>query len=341
MNSSITGTGEMIKTATTTPMTNLFTHLQGVGIAKAFARKMLPDWWDDSITSSDAGLQQAQLYLSRAFNLDIASLTNQETPLRFRQVVHKFKMNKNVSEGRLAASAHYATAIARVALQATAETYTPPPANPSELREQILQIAQCVDLPALLGWCKAAGIPILHIERLPGIKMTGLAIRMSGRFAVVLSRKAHPSELLFHLAHEIGHIAKGHLNNDGFLVDQQIGKADRDDADEKEADAYAIRLLNGAAVKYSAGSRVVSPVRLYEAAKALSKHERIDVGHIILNYGHAQEQFPLAKAALKHVTVSDYGSAVINSALFESINDEHLSEDQLILLHTATDFPAS
>ncbi len=325
----------------TTPMTTLFTHLQGVGIPKAFARKVLPDWWDDSITSSDAGLQQAQLYLSKAFNLDIASLANQEEPPRFRQVVHKFKMNKNVDEERLAASAHYATAIARLALQATAETFTPPPANPNELREQILQAAQCVDLSALLGWCKTAGIPVLHIERLPGIKMAGLAIRMNDRFAVVLSRKGHPAELLFHLAHELGHIAQGHLNSDGFLVDQQIGATDRDDADEKEADAYAIRLLNGAAVKYSAGSRVIYPVQLYRAAKALSERQRIDVGHIILNYGHAQDQFPLAKAALKHVAGSDCGSAVVNTALFESIDDEHLSEDQLILLHTATDFTAT
>ncbi len=325
----------------TTSMTNLITQLQGVGIPRAFARKVLPDWWDDSITSSDAGLQQAQLYLSKAFNLDIASLANQEAPPRFRQVVHKFKMNKNVDEERLAASAHYATAIARLALHATAETYTPPPANPNELREQILQAAQCVDLSALLAWCKAAGIPVLHIERLPGIKMTGLAIRMHDRFAIVLSKKAHPSELLFHLAHELGHIAKGHLNNDGFLVDQQIGATDRDDADEKEADAYAIRLLNGAAVKYSAGSRVIYPVQLYRAAKALSERERIDVGHIILNYGHAQNQFPLAKAALKHVAGSDCGSTVVNNALFESIDDERLSEDQLTLLRTATDFSAS
>jgi hypothetical protein len=324
----------------TTQMTNLFTHLQGVGIPKAFARKVLPDWWDDSITSSDAGLQQAQLYLSKAFNLDIASLVSEEEPPRFRQVVHKFKMNKNVSEDQVTASAHYATAMARLALQATDEAYTPPSVNPIELRDQILQAAQCVDLSALLMWCKTAGIPVLHIEQLPGKKMTGLAIRLHDRFAVVLSRKAHPSELLFHLAHELGHIANGHLNSDGFLADLQIGAGDRGDADEKEADAYAIRLLNGVAVKYSAGGRIVSGVQLYRAAKALSERERIDVGHIILNYGHAQEQFPLAKAALKHVAGSDCGSAVVNSALFEFIDDERLSEDQLTLLHTATNFSA-
>lgn len=325
----------------TTQMTNLYTHLQGVGIPKAFARRMLPDWWDDSITSSDAGLQQAQLYLSKAFNLDLASLANQTEPPRFREVVHKFKASKNVDEECLTASAHYATAIARLALQATIETYTPPLVDPIKLRQQILQDAQCVNLSALLVWCKTAGIPVLHIEKLPGKKMYGLAIRMHDRFAVVLSRKAHPSELLFHLAHELGHIAKGHLSNDGFLADQQIGVDDRGDADEKEADAYAIRLLNGAAVKYSAESRVISPNQLSAAAKSMADKQRIDVGHIILNYGHSQNQFPLAKAALKLVDGSSCGSDVVNSVFFKSINNELLSEDQLTLLHTATNFSAS
>lgn len=324
----------------TTPMTALFAHLQVVGIPKSFARKVLPDWWDDSITSSPAGLQQAQLYLAKAFNLDIASLANQEESPRFRQVAHKFKMSRNVGIESLAASAHYATAIARLALQATVVTYKAPPTNPNELRDQILQAAKCVDLPALLAWCSNAGIPVLHIEKLPGIKMTGLAIRMDGRFAIVLSRKGHPSELLFHLAHELGHIAQGHLNTDGFLVDQQIGADDRDDADEKEADAYAIRLLNGVAVKYRARERVIYPVRLYRAALSLSESQRIDVGHIILNYGHAQDQFPLAKAALKHIAGTECGSNVVNNSLFNFLDCELISEEQLTLLQTATNFTA-
>lgn len=322
----------------TNPMTNLYLHLKSAGIPKTFASKMLPNWWDDSIASSNSGLQQAQLYFSKVFNLDFASLVNQEMPPRFRQVVHKFKMNKDVEEAHVTASAHYATSMARLALLGTVQPYIAPPEHPNQLREQILSTSLCVDLPALLTWCKAAGIPVLHIEKLPGKKMTALAIRMNSRYAVVLSRKGHPSELLFHLAHELGHIAKGHLSNDGFLADQQIGAGDRGDADEKEADAYAIRLLNGAEVKYNTGGRTVNSDQLYRAALRKSQSEKIDAGHIILNYGHAQQRFAVAKGALKLVDGLACGSNMVNRTLFECINNEQLSEDQLNQLHTATGY---
>lgn len=324
----------------TTQMINLFARLELVGIPKKFARQSLPDWWDNSIASSAAGLQQAQLYLAKTFNLDIASLANQEGVPRFRQVTHKFKMSKSVNEERLAASAHYATAIARLALQATKKEYKAPPFNPNEFREQILLSANCVDLPALLAWCNNAGIPILYIENLPAIKMMGLAIRMEGRFAIVLSRKGHQSEILFHLAHELGHIAKGHLSGDGFLVDEKIGADDRGDADEKEADAYAIRLLNGADAKYTSDERAISPEKLYRAALSLAKSQKIDAGHIILNYGHAQGEFPLAKAALKLVGGSDCTGTIVNTSLFKSLDSQRISEDQLALLQRATNFSA-
>lgn len=318
------------------PMSQLYDRLQSAGIAKAFARNRLPEWWDDSIASSNAGLQQAQLYFAKIFNLDFASLVNSETQPRFREVTHKFKMNQNIAEIEVTASAHYATVMARLAMQATSQPYVAPPEHPQSLREEILSTTSCVDLPALLAWCKTSGIPVLHIEKTPGKKMTALAIRINGRYAVVLSRKGHPSELLFYLAHELGHIANGHLSNDGFLADQKIGAGDRDDAEENEADAYAIRLLNGAAVKYGTNGRSVNATQLYQAAQATAQSERVDVGHIILNYGHTQKNFPLAKAALKLIKAPCDGNEMVNRNLFESLNSEQLSEDQLVLLRIAT-----
>lgn len=321
----------------TTPMTELYAHLDTIGIKKSFARKILPDWWDDSIATSAAGLQQAKLYFAKAFNLELASLASGQAAPRFQQVAHKFKLNKKITEEQVSASAHYATAMARLALQATKRDYQAPPTDPSALRGFILKSNQCVDLPALLTWCVESGIPVLHIEKLPALKMVGLAIRLENRFAIVLSRKAHPSELLFHLAHELGHIAKNHLSSDGFLLDETIGKGK--DADEKEADAYAIRLLNGAEIGYHA-TKSIGPSQLYQAAKAVSMEKRVDAGHILLNYGHTEGQFPLAKAALKLIEGESCGATVVNVKLFESLDAEAISEDQLALLHTVTNYPA-
>ncbi|MFY9259078.1 MAG: hypothetical protein WAO71_01070 [Gallionella sp.] len=320
----------------TTAMTELYARLDTIGIKKSFARKMLPDWWDDSIATTAAGLQQAQLYFAKAFNLEFASLMGAQPAPCFQQVAHKFKLNKKVTEEQVSASAHYATATARLALQAVRPAYQAPPTNPIALRERILKSNSCIDLPALLTWCAESGIPVLHIEKLPARKMMGLAIRMENRFAIVLSWKAHPSELLFHLAHELGHIAKNHLSSDGFLLDETIGKGD--DADEKEADAYAIRLLNGTEIGYRADG-FLNASQLYQAAQTVSLAKQVDVGHVILNYGHTQQQFGVAKSALKLVEGESCGATIVNAKLFATLDYEAISEDQLARLHTATHYP--
>jgi Zn-dependent peptidase ImmA (M78 family) len=207
--------------------------------------------------------------------------------------------------------------------------------DPLALREQILRSADCVSLPSLLAWCAQAGIPVLYVHKLPGKKMTGMVVRDADRFAVVLSRKGTPSHLLFHLAHELGHIGHGHLKGNGFVVDEKIGDADRGDADEKEADAYAIRLINGKSVSYSASGTIRSGAALYRAALAVAQQERIDVGHIVLNYGNAQKAHALATQALKHIAGVPDGGTLVNTHFWQTSDTEAVSEDQLEFLQTA------
>lgn len=324
----------------TTSMKELYTRLGTIGISQSFARYVLPSWWNDEIASEPSGLQQAQLYLSRAFNLEFNSLLSTQPP-SFYVAEHKFKLNRNVTEDQVSASAHFATAMARLALLASQSVFAAPPDDPKVLREHILQDHPCVNLDGLLKYCADAGIPVLHIEKMPGNKMAGIAIRLDGRYAIVLSKKAHPAYLLFHLAHELGHIAKGHLGQDGFLADQNIGEGNRDDADEKEADAYAIRLINGVEIKYTAAKGVIkSGKQLYLAANHKAEETRVDVGHIILNFGHVQGNFQIANMALKYVTGPLDCGTVVNAALFRHLAKDSLSEDQLELLHHATGYSA-
>jgi Zn-dependent peptidase ImmA (M78 family) len=102
--------------------------------------------------------------------------------------------------------------MAKLALIGFATDQATVPKDPIASRVAILKKHPCVSLSALLSWCADAYIPVLHIHKLPGKKMTGLVVREDGRFAIVLSRKGTPAELLFHLAHELGHIARGHLS---------------------------------------------------------------------------------------------------------------------------------
>lgn len=328
-------------TITINPMNNLYNQLSTVGIVKSFAKKVLPEWWDDEIALSASGLQQAQLYFSRAFNLDIASLQASQTQPKFHVVERKFKLSRNVTDEQVSVGAHYVSAIAKLALQAMNQNTHNIPSDPSQLRSIILERYSRVDLASLLSYCNEVSIPVLHIEKLPSKKMTGLAIRINGRFAIVLSKKGHPAYQLFYLAHELGHIARGHLPSDGFIADANIGSSNQNDADEQEADAYAIRLLNGRAVKYTAQGTITSGKQLYTAAKAKSEQENVDVGHIILNFANTQGGFGLANMALRRVEGSDDGAEVVNKALFSSLNEVLLSDDQLQLLKTATGYNAS
>jgi hypothetical protein len=323
------------------PIDSLYARLNAAGISTGFARKVLPAWWDNAVALTPSGLQQAQMYFARAFNIDLASLSQPTANFKFLMGERKFKLSKNVAEQDVSTSAHFATAMAKVALAGFAKAQTTVPADPIALRTELLQHHSCVSLSALLDWCAAAGIPVLHIDKLPGKKMTGLVVRDDNRFAIVLSKKGTPSHHVFHLAHELGHIAQGHLQGNGFVADESIGGADNLDADEKEADAYAIRLLNGKDAAYRARTALRSGKQLYTAALTMSKQEKIDVGHIILNYGFAQKNMGMATMALRYIPGEADGANVINDALFKALNTDALSEDQLDLLRTAVGYASA
>ena len=323
------------------PIDSLYARLGAAGIAAAFARKVLPAWWDNAVAHTPSGLQQAQMYFARAFNIDLASLAQPSAPLAFLGAERKFKLSKNVAEQDVFTSAHFATAMAKVALTGCAKLQITVPPDPIALRTELLKTNDCVHLAALLAWCAKAGIPVLHIDKLPGKKMTGLVVRENDRFAIVLSKKGTPSHHVFHLAHELGHIALGHLQGNGFVADESIGGADNLDADEKEADAYAIRLLNGRDAAYRASSALRSGKQLHRAALAVSKQEKIDVGHIILNYGFAQKNMGMAAMALRCIPGEADGAKVINDALFKAVNKDALSEDQLDLLRIAVGYASA
>lgn len=322
-------------------MRELLRKLGAAGIPPSFAKRMLPSWWEDEVATDPAGLQQAQLYLSRAFNVDLRSLAEDGEKLRFRANARKYKLSKNVTEGDVSASANYATGIARVALAAFPGEQKILSDNPAEIREAILRSHECVSLHGLLEWCCDARIPVLHIDDVPGKKMTGLVVRDKGRYAIVLSKKGHPAHLLFHLAHEVGHIGKGHLREDGFVADEKID-SESADQDEKEADRYAVCLLNGSNVRYGAsdGRANLNAEQLRIAAIAKGKETQVDPGHIIANYGFNQDRFPVANLALKRLDGPSQGGIVVNKFFFSSIDRDFVTNDQLDLLRAATDMRA-
>lgn len=314
----------------TNAMQKLLSRLHALGISQRFARGLLPDWWDDSIAQDSAGLLQAQMIIANSLNLDMSSVRDDGAKIQFRKAVRKFKHTKGLEQESFRLSAEFATGLAKLAVQASSDKYVPPPSDPVEIRESICSKDQQVDLKSLLAYCTGIGIPVLHVGNLPGKKMHALAVKQNGRSAIVLCRNEKSPYLLFHLAHELGHIANGHLGNDGTLIDATI-KSDGD-KDESQADKFAIKLLNGSDVRYTSSGRFLTGEALAKAAVELGKEKAIDPGHIVLNYAKSVNNFAVANTALRYLPGNQVGAQVVNEHLAATLDKEKLSDDQYSLL---------
>ncbi len=198
----------------------------------------------------------------------------------------------------------------------------------------------------LLMRCWAGGVPVIYLAEFgPGIaKMDGMVVQTDSRPVIVLSKGSQLwAWQLFILAHEIGHIALGHVAPDEVLVDEELGAASYaladGDADEQAADRFAIELLNGRAeATYATSEPRVNGPELAAAAHAFGKSHQVDPGHIALNYAHGNNKWEVGQAAAKILQgTNPPASAVINEAMWGSIDAEALPEDTVEFLRKATD----
>jgi Zn-dependent peptidase ImmA (M78 family) len=143
-----------------------------------------------------------------------------------------------------------ARSASRIAIGALEKDFTQPNESASAIRDHILATgAKWVGLAELIDLCWAYGIPVLHLASplLAKKKMDGIAMSINGRPSIVLSNVRKSGFLLFHLAHEIGHIALGHLGANSAIVDDDFEEQAKNSksADEVAADRFALELLTG------------------------------------------------------------------------------------------------
>jgi transcriptional regulator with XRE-family HTH domain/Zn-dependent peptidase ImmA (M78 family) len=117
------------------------------------------------------------------------------------------------------------------------------PTDPAELRPGALDASGQVSLASLLDWTWAAGIPVLPLYGRGAFAASAWTV--ANVAAVVLKETRELAVFwLFDLAHELGHIARGHLAGGGMVDVEslQLDAADSD-ADEREANDFALQLL--------------------------------------------------------------------------------------------------
>lgn len=326
-------------TSANSHMKRLYCKLQTVGYNPKYIQSLLPDWWDEAIADTPAGLQQASIILGQRFGVRAETLwTESAAPdLRIPKGIC-FKHRDNVETDDLTIACALAQSLARIVLKAFPPKQLPgfyPDAG--ELRRQLLTDKPWIGFQDLLQHCLDLGIPVIHLSHLPRNtkKMEGLAFQQNGRPVIVLTGKRTHGYLLFDLAHELGHITLGHVTAERAVIDQEID-SQADDNEESAANRFALELITG-----DPGCRIVPNGRnlngnqLASAASLFAEKHRIDPVHIALNYAHTQKCWPVANLAIKLITQDTLtDQQILRETLLKTLDLDELSEDEYALLQT-------
>jgi hypothetical protein len=119
------------------------------------------------------------------------------------------------------------------------------PSDPLEARSTFPRSPAALDLRALLVWTWERGVPVLPMTGSGGFAAAAWSLG-DGPAIVLKEPRDVPAFWIFDLAHELGHVAKGHVA-DGSIVDVQALTSDQalsaTDDQEREANEYALNLL--------------------------------------------------------------------------------------------------
>jgi transcriptional regulator with XRE-family HTH domain len=114
------------------------------------------------------------------------------------------------------------------------------PADPAAIRTEVIEEAGEVSLETLTRWAWAMGVVVVPMSG-PGFQAAAWHV---GERPVVVLKLSYDLQVywLFALAHEIGHIALGHLKDSAVIDLDELGKVE-DDGQETEANDFARDLL--------------------------------------------------------------------------------------------------
>ena len=322
-------------------MRRLYQRLADVGFNRTFVKNVvLPEWWEDQIAETPAGYSQGVGLVARHLGLDVRTLYADSGDLAYYDLGPKrFKKNWNVSEDDLALAVCLAMRVAELAGFATPVPVSAPPTSARELRTALLSRSPaCVNLAALVDYCWECGIPVLHVSQFPNKakKPQGLVVRIEGRPVIVLSdNHKSPAWIAFLLAHELGHIGRGHLQDGEPHVDEDIQIKDTTQ-EEKEATAYGIEVLTGIPeIKY-VGGPVTTAGQLATKAIAQGQTAQIDPAALVLNYGKTTGDWGRAMTALKSIEGNADASAIIRKRMVTELEWDRLPDESQDFLRRIT-----
>lgn len=316
----------------------IYDLLKPLGLTRAQARKLLPEWWGPEMESSPSGSAELRLLLSRRLSLDVAALSRGELARRDAQRPIAYKHHAGDDPTQLQASTAIATALAGAVISAMPEPQRPIPAKAEAFAALARKHGGVVGLASLIDACWELGVPVIPMPNLPvGVrKMDGAALQVGDRKAIIVSRKkSSRAWLAFIVAHEIGHLARGHLLKGGAIIDVSLQEQatyeveSSGDQQEREADEFALDVMGGANVEalVSRWPSHASPIDLAVAAKENAGSYAVEPGHLILRFAFRTKRWTEAVMALNYLREDADAEVVMHSALRRHLNFDLVADD--------------
>lgn len=319
-------------------------ELRRAGISKAAVEAAWPSWWDETLAASPSGRAELRFALARRLGLRSQPLLGERVEFVWNDEA-RFKHLTAEDEAARAAMTSFGMAIGKSLLQSVAEGPAMGAIDAGRLREALLARQTYADLGGLVSTCWALGIPVIHLRVFPldAKRMHAMVVHSNGRFAILLGHDARfPAQLAFTLAHELAHIMLGHLAGAPALVDlEDPATAGERDAQEREADEYALTVLTGSPdPTIETNIDDFNAPTLAQAVRVAAPVYRIEPGTLALCLAYRRQTWPVAMAALNRL-YPDVGPLwqEVNGVASRQIGWEALTDDASDYLRSVMGLP--
>lgn len=281
-------------------------RLRNIGLSDSAIVAAWPIWWSDAADASVSAQTELRFSLARKLGLDPHSLLEDDQEPNFIwQEEARFKHLRDEGAQERAAITSFGTALGKYLLEAT--TATPPPSGLSSarLRQAIVAHQPYVRLVDLLSASWSLGIPLIHLRIFPCTRkrMSAMTVCVSGRSAIMIGKDSrYPPHIAFYIAHELGHIALGHLSQAPMVVDLERDELNHDDQEEIDADRFALELLTGLSrPTVLPQNRTYSARELARTALDAATDLRVEPGTLALCFGFSTNDWATANAAMPFI----------------------------------------
>lgn len=309
-------------------------RLRDLGLSTQVINAAWPTWWSEDADASISAKAELRFSLSRKLGLDPKSLLEDGQPRYLWNDVARFKHLADETELEKSAITAFGAAVSRVLLGATMPSQSTANVTASEMRRLILQSHPFVRLLDLLSLCWSLGIPIIHLRIFPlsTKRMSAMAVRVGSRSAVLVGKDSlYPPHIAFYVAHELAHIALGHLEDTAVVVDLERNALalSGTDKEEEAADKYALDLLTGEtepivlSLTGAASSQALARVALNSSTDL-----GIEPGVLALCFGYSTQNWSIANGAMQYIYQSEKPAwKEINGVAREQISFDLIARD--------------